>query len=98
MRCPDHFRRGRKLCRPVPRRCVGNRLAGLPGALCVAGPAEAIVVGKSGGAVQPVVAATTLGKGRVVAFGHEGYFWKASIETADTRRFLLNAIRWAAGG
>lgn len=71
---------------------------GVPGSLCVAGPAEAIVAGRCGDTLQPMAAATTLGKGRVLALGHEGYFWKASIDTADTRPFLLNAIRWAAGG
>lgn len=73
---------------------------GSPGTVAIYGPgAEAIVVGKTGGGAQvAVVAAARAGKGRIVAFGHNGYFGRGTIERADTGRLLLNAARWAAGG
>lgn len=71
---------------------------GWPGQLCVFGPeAEAVVVGKSSGAEAPVVAAAQLGAGRLVLFGHDGYFGREALKTADTGRLLLNAVRWASG-
>jgi len=71
---------------------------GAPGSLCVFGDeAFAVVAGGAGGATrQPVVAATALGKGRVVAFGHDGYFGAEALAAADTGRLVLNAVRWAA--
>ncbi|HUT33832.1 MAG TPA: M60 family metallopeptidase [Planctomycetota bacterium] len=71
---------------------------GAPGSLCVFGDAAfAVVAGGAGGAVrQPVVGATTMGKGRVVAFGHDGYFGAEALAAADTGRLMLNAVRWAA--
>lgn len=73
---------------------------GSPGSLAVYGPgAEAIVVGETGGGAQvTVVAVARAGKGRIVAFGHNGYFGKGAINEADTGTLLLNAARWAAGG
>lgn len=72
---------------------------GVPGHLCVFGDAVAVVAGGAGGGTrQPVVAAARLGNGRVVALGHNGYFGRESLATADTGRFMLNAVRWAAGG
>lgn len=73
---------------------------GAPGTLAIYGPgAEAIVVGKTGGGAQvAVVAAARAGKGRIVAFGHNGYLGRGAIQEADTGRLLLNAARWAAGG
>ena len=70
---------------------------GVPGPLCVFGKqAFPVAVGGGGGALrQPVVAAARLGKGRVVAFGHTGYF--DAMATADTGRLVLNVVRWAAG-
>ena len=72
---------------------------GVPGPLCVFGQrAFAVVTGQSDGAVrQPVVAAARLGKGRIVAFGHPGYFDKGALEAGDTTRLVANAVRWAAG-
>ncbi|MFQ6098672.1 MAG: M60 family metallopeptidase, partial [Armatimonadota bacterium] len=71
---------------------------GVPGAICVFGDdAFAVVTGQAGrGAREPVVAAARMGKGRVVIFGHNGYFGRASLEVADTGRLVLNAIRWAS--
>ncbi|MBM4039152.1 MAG: hypothetical protein FJ290_11630 [Planctomycetes bacterium] len=71
---------------------------GSPGSLCVfGGEAFVVVAGGAGGALrQPVVAATTSGQGRVVAFGHDGYFAPDALAAADTGRLVLNAIRWAS--
>ena len=73
---------------------------GAPGSLAIYGPeAEAIVVGETGGGAQvAVVGAARAGKGRIVAFGHNGYFGGEALREADTGRLLLNAARWAAGG
>lgn len=71
---------------------------GLPGSLCVFGPsAFAVAAGKSGKFLEPVVAASKWGSGRLVAFGHTGYFDGEALGTADTGKFLTNAVRWAGG-
>lgn len=72
---------------------------GVPGPLCVFGEgAFPVVVGGAGADLfAPVVAAGRLGAGRVLAFGHDGYFGAATIAEADTGRLLANAVRWAGG-
>ena len=72
---------------------------GAPGPLCVHGPeAFPVIVGATQGGVHaPVVAAGRWGRGRVVMLGHGGYFERATLDTADTGRFITNALRWAAG-
>jgi hypothetical protein len=71
---------------------------GWPGCLSVYGDqAFAVVVGKAGPAFAPVVAAGRLGKGRLVAFGHNGYFGQEALETGDTRQLMFNAVRWLGG-
>ncbi len=71
---------------------------GVPGPLCVFGDkAVTVIVGKSGnGIYEPVVAASVMGKGRVVAFGHTGYLDALSLEIADTKKLFINAVKWAA--
>ncbi|MBC7286627.1 MAG: hypothetical protein H5T86_00990 [Armatimonadetes bacterium] len=70
---------------------------GVPGTLCVFGDnAFAVVVGRSGRAFEPVVAACRIGKGRAVGFGHDGYLGQGALDVADTGRLMLNAVRWAA--
>ena len=70
---------------------------GVPGPLCVYGDAQPVVVGDAGGGTRlPVVAAGYLGAGRVVAFGHDGYFQADTLAGADTGRLVQNALRWAA--
>ncbi len=69
---------------------------GIPGPLCVFGPEAFPVLGvssKSG--TDPVVAAGRLGKGRVVGFGHEGYFSADSLKVAGTNTLVVNALKWA---
>ena len=68
---------------------------GIPGPLCLLSDgAFAVVMGNVDGKPAPVVAAGRLGEGRVVAFGHEGYF--GDLKAADTGRLVLNCVRWAA--
>ena len=71
---------------------------GVPGPLCVFGEkAVPIIVGKSEGNIyEPVVAVGFMGRGRVVAFGHTGYLDDQTLKIADTKRLLINAIKWAA--
>lgn len=71
---------------------------GVPGPLLVYGPdAFTVIVGSTSDARAPVVAAGQWQAGRVVALGHDGYFERATLETADTGRMMTNALRWAAG-
>ncbi|HYR57964.1 MAG TPA: hypothetical protein VEO95_05025, partial [Chthoniobacteraceae bacterium] len=77
---------------------VGGIVApGVPGAVCAFGPAAfALAGGKEGrSALLPVVAATRWEKGRVVAFGHNGYL--GAVNDPETARLLVNAARWAGG-
>jgi hypothetical protein len=73
---------------------------GLPGSLAVYGnQAFPVIVGAStSGAREPVVAAGRLMRGRVVAFGHNGYLNNDLSSNADTQRFLANVLVWAAAG
>jgi hypothetical protein len=73
---------------------------GLPGRVCVFGDsAFPVVVGSAGnGLVQPVVGAGRLGTGRVIVFGHDGYFDRAALKEADTGKFFINCLTWAAAG
>jgi hypothetical protein len=69
---------------------------GVPGPLVVFGErAEVVVAGKQGRCLEPVVATATFGKGRVAAFGHGGYFGSGAMGTGQTRRLLVNSVRWA---
>lgn len=69
---------------------------GAPGPLCVFGnDAFSVVTAKSDDVPAPLVAASKPGKGRVVAFGHEGYFAGEALRTADTARLVAAAILWA---
>ena len=72
---------------------------GSPGRVCVFGDAAfPVVVGKAGKTVQPVVGAAEFGKGRVVVFGHGGYFDAATAKEKDSGKFLANCVLWAARG
>ncbi len=70
---------------------------GLPGSLSVFGDQAfpVVVGGLKSSAREPVVAAARAGLGRVVAFGHTSYLNPKSL-SADTQKFFLNSIRWAA--
>lgn len=72
---------------------------GVPGQLAVFGDSAAVlVVGADRHLHVPVVAAATWDNGKVLAFGHDGYFRKDALETAGTGRLLLNAIAWCGKG
>jgi hypothetical protein len=72
---------------------------GSPGRVCVFGDtAFPVVVGKADKVMQPVVGAARLGQGRVVVFGHNGYFDEANLKEADTGKFISNCINWAGRG
>lgn len=70
---------------------------GVPGGVSVFGlQAFAVVGGKEGRkSLLPVVAAAHWEKGRVVAFGHNGYL--GDHAESGTGALLVNAVRWAAG-
>ena len=69
---------------------------GIPGPLVVHGDnAQVVVSAKQGKFEEPVIASATYGKGRVVAFGHGGYFGLGIFGQGQTRQFLSNAIDWA---
>ena len=71
---------------------------GAPGPLCVYGRrAFPVIAGATAGVHVPVVAAGRWERGRVVMLGHGGYFDRATLDTADTGRFMTNALHWAAG-
>ncbi len=62
-----------------------------------ASTASAVVVGKSDGDSEvAVISLARLGKGRIVAFAHDGYFGEGTLKLADTGKLLLNAVRWAS--
>lgn len=69
----------------------GLATGGNPATLVVWGEAEALSVGPDG---RIYAAATTLGRGRVVALGHGGYI---SSDGGDTPRFVANVVRWLGG-
>ncbi|MEW6742945.1 MAG: M60 family metallopeptidase [Planctomycetota bacterium] len=71
---------------------------GVPGPIAVFSDAAFVVTtGRSGSDRYPVVAAARLGKGRIVAFGHGGYFSRGGLEWGETGRLVENAVKWAAG-
>ena len=74
---------------------------GVPGRLCVYGPdAFPVVVGSFHDAPTvsaPVVAASRWESGRVVVFGHDGYFRRATLATGGTGRLMANAFSWVVG-
>lgn len=70
---------------------------GIPGPIaCVSEQAFAVVTGRIDANDHAVVAATRHGKGRIVAFGHDGYLTEGTAAQGDTRRLIANACRWAA--
>jgi hypothetical protein len=73
---------------------------GSPGPIAVAAAGNAtIVAGEADPRVlHPVVVAGTIGRGRVVVFGHDGYLNAETIGVADTARLLQNAFNFTAGG
>ena len=73
---------------------------GVPGPLLLTTPNAYPVITAAGGnkTEQTVVAASYSGSGRIVAFGHGGFFSEPESQIGDTGRLLLNSISWSAGG
>lgn len=70
---------------------------GVPGPIaCVSENSFPVILGKAGGFDQAVIAAARFGKGKIVAFGHNGFMEKPACEEADTPKLLANAAKWAA--
>lgn len=72
---------------------------GIPGVVSIVGPSgNAFLEGRSGKNRLPVAATGRLGRGRVVAIGHDGYLSAEQAKVGDTALVLARAIRWASGG
>jgi hypothetical protein len=72
---------------------------GMPSPLAVWGKDAWVVLSGNGGegVRATAIAAGKAGAGRFVALPHGGYFAAAALDKGDTRRFLVNAVRWTAG-
>src|SRR5947209_15799116 len=70
-------------------------VAGSPGTVVAFGRSAFVLIADDGKAAAPVVAAAPMGRGRLVAFGHEGYFHADALDTADTAKLLVNCAVWA---
>jgi len=71
---------------------------GIPGPLCVYGPrAIPVIVDTKGPHQMPLVAVAEFGRGRLVAFAHDGYFSNLLEQHAATGQLMLNLVRWSAG-
>lgn len=69
---------------------------GAPGPVVAWGPeAFPILTAGEGKSEMAVAAASTLGKGRVVIFGHTGYVEPG--DKAEVNQLLANAVRWCTG-
>lgn len=72
---------------------------GIPGTIGVFGPrAFPLVVGRIGDVRSPVAAAGSFERGRIVLLGHDGFFGSEALNTADTGRFIRQALRWSTRG
>lgn len=72
-------------------------VTGSPGGVSVVGPnAFALVAGKEGKTLSPVVAATRWDRGRIVALGHNGYLGMTT--NPEVSKLLANAVRWTSNG
>lgn len=71
---------------------------GVPGPLILSGQSvfPIVVAEDKNGVQQPVVAAAFFGRGRVVAFGHSGFFGQSDLPIGQTRELIKNAVRWTS--
>lgn len=74
---------------------------GLPGAISAFNDRSFVVLpGQEGKHLAPVIAAGEMPgrqKGRIVVFGHDGYFNPDGFEQADTAKLAMRLANWAAG-
>ena len=67
----------------------------IPGPLSVFGDnAFVVMAGREGKRRLPMIAASRLERGRVVALGHNGFLSADALRNLDNTQFLLNAVRW----
>ena len=71
---------------------------GVPGPLCVFADAFVVATADVDGVPAPIIAAASLGKGHLVALGHEGYFSKSTLATGDTELLIKQLIQYAGSG
>lgn len=72
---------------------------GIPGVILVAGePAFPLAEGRVGKTRVPVAAATSVGKGRAVAVGHELFISDEGMKRASNAAFVRSSLVWLAGG
>ncbi|MFM1802862.1 MAG: hypothetical protein RJA81_2214 [Planctomycetota bacterium] len=73
---------------------------GLPGAVSAFNQRSfALILGRSGKNLQPVIAAGELpgrNPGRIVLFGHDGYLDRSAFDAHDTGKLITRLTRWAA--
>ncbi|WP_417849631.1 M60 family metallopeptidase [Thalassoglobus sp.] len=72
---------------------------GVVGSLSVYGPDAFVIATGETKSGQPaaLAAAATLGKGRLVALGHNGYFSRKNAQVGQTGKFVSNLMLWCAG-
>jgi len=72
---------------------------GTPGPLAVYGPdAFPLLAGRMDGNTQAaIVAGARLGKGRIVAFGHDGFLGNPALGQEGNGELIKNAVSWCAG-
>lgn len=72
---------------------------GVPGPLAVTSlDAFVVMTGHGQGDIAlPLVVGARHAKGRVIAFGHTGYFSEDILTQGDTERLLINSAHWLAG-
>ncbi|WP_394794722.1 M60 family metallopeptidase [Armatimonas sp.] len=67
----------------------------IPGPLSVFGDnAFVVMAGREGKRRLPMIAASRLERGRVVALGHDGFLSADALRNLDNTQFLLNTARW----
>ena len=72
---------------------------GVPGTLCAFAQNATIIAdaptGRQNAPRRPIIAAATYGKGRIIAFAHDGYFKSDALAKHDTARLIANLLRWS---
>ncbi|MBO7654487.1 MAG: M60 family metallopeptidase [Kiritimatiellae bacterium] len=72
---------------------------GVPGSILVAGkPAFPLALGHVSKVPLPIAAGSTLGKGRIVAVGHERFLSSEALTKPCNAAFIRASLDWLAGG
>ena len=73
-------------------------IGGEPGAVWAFGENSfPLIVGDFWGTKVPVVSGAQLGKGRIVAFGHQGFFNADAFDAKKMKTFSDNILQWLSG-